>query len=366
MRRFLRKLHLWLAVPFGLVATLICLSGAALVFEDEITALCRPELYSVDAAGRQPLSVDRVIAGVQRTLPDGTGIAGVNIPSDPSAAWRVNLTQPRRAWVAVNPYTGEVLGRGGRLPFFNFMFRLHRWLLGDASSVGKTVVGISTLAFAAALLTGLALWWPRRRKALRHGLTIPVRRGKPRFWFGLHNAGGFYACLFLLAMALTGLTWSFGWYRSAFYALFGTQPAQRHHPGGGVAGRRGNAATPSPDFTHWQAVADELRRRHPHGGTITLKDGEATVALRSLGNSRATDRYAFDPATGSVELARRYADAPSADKLRGWIYSVHTGSWGGLVTRVLSFLAALLGASLPLTGYYLWWRRLRCRGWHNA
>lgn len=362
----MRKLHLWLAVPFGVVVTLVCLSGAALVFEDEITALCRPELYRVDVAGRQPLPVDRVVGGVQRTLPAGTGIAGVSIPADPSAPWRVNLTQPRRAWVAVNPYTGEVLGRGGRLPFFSFMFRLHRWLLGDAGSVGKTVVGLSTLAFAAALLTGLALWWPRRRGALRHALTVPVRRGLPRFWFGLHNAGGFYACLLLLVMALTGLTWSFGWYRSAFYALFGTQPPQRHGAGGGPSARRDGAAPRPTDFAQWQTVADELRRLHPHGGTISLKDGEATVALRALGNSRATDRYAFDPATGRMELVSRYADAPPADKLRGWIYSVHTGTWGGLVTRALYFLAALLGATLPLTGYYLWWRRLRRRGRRTA
>ena len=43
--------------------------------------------------------------------------------------------------------------------------------------------------------------------------------------------------------------------------------------------------------------------------------------------------------------------------LGGWIYSIHVGSWGGYLTRILAFLAALLGASLPLTGYYLWIKR---------
>lgn len=40
---------------------------------------------------------------------------------------------------------------------------------------------------------------------------------------------------------------------------------------------------------------------------------------------------------------------------------VHVGSWLGGLTRLLNFLAALLGATLPLTGYYLWLRRLRNR-----
>lgn len=38
---------------------------------------------------------------------------------------------------------------------------------------------------------------------------------------------------------------------------------------------------------------------------------------------------------------------------------VHVGSWGGIITRIINFLAALLGATLPITGYYLWIKRLR-------
>ena len=42
----------------------------------------------------------------------------------------------------------------------------------------------------------------------------------------LHVAGGMYALFFLLAMALTGLTWSFGWYRTGFYKVFGVEVQQ--------------------------------------------------------------------------------------------------------------------------------------------
>jgi uncharacterized iron-regulated membrane protein len=42
----------------------------------------------------------------------------------------------------------------------------------------------------------------------------------------------------------------------------------------------------------------------------------------------------------------------------GWIYSLDVGDWGGFFGTLLSFLAALLGATLPLTGYYFWIRRL--------
>ena len=37
-----------------------------------------------------------------------------------------------------------------------------------------------------------------------------------------------YALIFVLAMALTGLTWSFNWYRTAFYAVCGVEHTPRN------------------------------------------------------------------------------------------------------------------------------------------
>ena len=39
MKKFFIKLHLWLSIPVGLVISVICFSGAALVFEKEITRI---------------------------------------------------------------------------------------------------------------------------------------------------------------------------------------------------------------------------------------------------------------------------------------------------------------------------------------
>jgi uncharacterized iron-regulated membrane protein len=50
---------------------------------------------------------------------------------------------------------------------------------------------------------------------------IAVTRGWKRFFYDLHVAGGIYVSFIVLAMALTGLTWSFQWYRNGAYALLG-------------------------------------------------------------------------------------------------------------------------------------------------
>lgn len=52
MKKIFSKIHLWLSVPFGLLITLICFSGAMLVFETEVMELCRRDLYYVEKPDR--------------------------------------------------------------------------------------------------------------------------------------------------------------------------------------------------------------------------------------------------------------------------------------------------------------------------
>ena len=172
MKKILHDIHLWLSVPFGIFITLICFSGSMLVFEKELTAWCRPELFQVTQVKEAPLPLDSLMQTVAATLPDSVTITGVTITPDAKATYQVSLSQPRRASIYVDPYTGEVKGRSERLPFFDTMFHLHRWLLGASQSadggmsLGKLVVGCSTLALVLILLTGILMWLTTRHKPL--------------------------------------------------------------------------------------------------------------------------------------------------------------------------------------------------------
>jgi uncharacterized iron-regulated membrane protein len=272
MKRTFRRLHLWLAAPFGLIISVVCLTGAALVFEKEINEATHPELYFVKVEG-EPLPLDTLTARVAATLPDSVSVTGITVATDAGRAYQVRLSKPRRASLYVNPYTGEVTGRYERAPFFMFMFRLHRWLLdtnrpGEGVFWGRMIVGAATLAYVFVLISGLVVWWPRNRTVLRNRLTIARHKGWRRLWYDCHVSLGFYLFIFLLLMSLTGLTWSFEWYRNAVFKVFGTD------------------------------------------------------AFRT-------------------------------------IYALHVGDFGGLPTRILWFVAALVGSTLPLTGYYMWYKRKR-------
>lgn len=398
MRKIFRNIHLWLSVPFGILITLICFSGAALVFEKEVMELCHRELYFVKKVEAAPLPMEQLMTKVAATLPDSVSVTGVNISSDPERAYQVTLSKPRRASMYVDQYTGEIMGKYERAPFFNFMFRMHRWLLDSMKQDGgifwgKMIVGTSTLMFVFVLISGVVVWWPRTRKALKNSLKIVANKGWRRFWYDLHVAGGMYALVFLLAMALTGLTWSFQWYRTGFYKTFGVevQPSMGHGNAAANATAKGGKREESPEgrsrrpgnrsekpegrgehsesregrkrspYTNWQQVYEQLAEANPDYKLISVSDGSASVALPRFGNQRGTDRYKFNPRNGEITETTLYKDLDNSGKIRGWIYSVHVGSWGGMLTRILTFIAALVGASLPLTGYYLWIRRLKKR-----
>ena len=417
MNRFFRELHLWLSVPFGIVITITCFTGAMLVFETEITALCNRGITTVEVVG-QPLPLEQLVEKVAGSLNDEVVATGITISSDSTEAYKVNLSKPHRAAIYVDQYTGEVKGYYERLPFFNVMRRLHRWLMdtrpGDGGIYwGKIIVGCSTLAFAVILITGLAIWWPRNCKVLKNRLKVVVSKGWVRFWHDLHVAGGFYALLLLLAMALTGLTWSFEWYRDGFYSMFDTQAAhdgavqpEKKVFGESVAVQAGSVAvavdsiksetygeavsladavssatvqadavssatvqtdavtsatTPvvaEPQQMPWQQALDNVLAKNPDFETITVSAGVVSVAPAGFGNKRASDRYRFNENTGEITSVELYAEAEMRNKAAGWVRTIHVGSWGGVVSKVFYFLAALLGATLPITGYYLWIKRL--------
>lgn len=397
MKKIFRKIHLWLSVPFGLIITLVCFSGAILVFENEVNEWFRRDLYYVETVKESPLPMDKLLEKVATTLPDSVSVTGVSISSDPGRAYQVSLSKPRRASLYVDQYTGEVKGKSERSGFFMFMFRMHRWLLDSMNPGnegifwGKMIVGVSTLLLVFVLISGIVIWWPRTRKALKNSLKITATKGWRRFWYDLHVAGGMYALIFLLAMALTGLTWSFPWYRTAFYKVFGVEVQQRAAQGheqksdaqkrdtklaahrekkregnevqkGERSGRPENNhsdmySVTSP-FVYWQEIYDKLGRQNPEYKQISISSGTASVSFNRFGNQRASDRYSFNTDNGEFTETSLYQHQDKSGKIRGWIYSVHVGNWGGMFTRILTFIAALLGTALPLTGYYLWIKRL--------
>lgn len=371
MRKIFAKIHLWLSIPFGLIIVVVCLTGSVLVFETELLELCYPSRYFVKDVKTEPLAPATLILSARKQLPDSVKITGIRVFSDPERTYQLVLPG-KKAVGFIDPYTGEVMGVDDGNGFFMEMMRLHRWLLDEYKrdggfSWGKSLVGYATLILVIILVSGIVIWYPRNRRMLSNRLKIKTGAGWRRFFYDLHVSGGFYTALLLLVMSLTGLTWSFGWYRNVFYTVFGvdTHQVQAHvHTPAQSKTPKERDGLPKCDYTHWEELLSSLRKRYTEFKSITIQDGSATVSTATYGNTRGSDRYSFNPASGKITEIQLYQDLPASSKIRGWIYSVHVGSWGGMATRIISCLVSLLGAIFAITGYYFWIKK-KMRKWRR-
>ena len=149
MRKLFGKIHLWLSIPVGIILSIICFSGAALVFEKEITQACNPHLYkvSVPEGNADVLPPSQLIARIKEQTADSLKLTSLQYSGKADEAATVTFKNAGRKSLSVNPYTGEVNGWIEGNAFFQTMRKLHRWLLNPppqkgASSVGKMIVGL--------------------------------------------------------------------------------------------------------------------------------------------------------------------------------------------------------------------------------
>lgn len=374
MKKIFKKIHLWLSVPFGLIISIICLTGATLVFEKELTRAGNPHLYTVEyKEGSKPLKPSEIIARISQQTGDTLKISSLQVAGNPKEAWMVSFTNAGQRQLSVNPYSGEINGWVEGNSFFQTVRKLHRWLLDapaqkGASSTGKTIVGITTLLMVVILISGIVLWWPRTRKSLQNRLKVSCTKGSFRFWYDSHVSLGFYVTIFLLVMALTGLTWSFRWYRTGFYALFGapTEQPKQSAPAHEDNNKKEKKNEPERlNYLAWDAALAELQNRYETYGTIQLSKNSAQVIQSG---KQKGDTASFDIHTGNITEIKVYNidEQPMSNKMKGLIYSLHTGQWGGMLTRIIYFLSAFIGGILPLTGYYLWIKRINRKHRRNV
>ncbi|WP_108823251.1 PepSY domain-containing protein [Dysgonomonas sp. Marseille-P4361] len=399
MKKLFAKIHLWLSIPFGIIIAIACLSGAILVFENEILELSYPSHYFVEEVKDKPLPIEDLMKLGREQLPDSVKINGIRVTDDPERTYQLVLPGKKSA-AFIDPYTGKVTGISNGQGFFMQTMRLHRWLLDtnkrDGSLfLGKELMGYATLFFVFILISGLIIWTPRSMKGLKHRLKIKTNAGWRRFFYDLHVVGGFYSALLLLVLSLTGLTWSFNWYRDAFYTVFGVETSKSAAVSGSESsekqkgdqnknnspekllaeeqkknqedteksevkkqGGKGERGKKGLNTVHWDEVLSSLQNRYAEFNSITIQDGSATVSTAKYGNTRGSDRFSFDSGSGKITGEQLYKDLPKSGKIRGWIYSVHVGTWGGITTRILSCLVSVLGAVFVITGYYFWIKKI--------
>ena len=380
--RINKWLHLWLGLISGVIVLIVCLTGCIWVFNEEITGLLEPET-NIERQDKPVLTPGELYAIVLRDFPQQQPAnayyqqgRSINLNLYDKVAKNGKGGRGRRGGgttLKINPYTGEVIAKEvrkrGETDFFRFMLNGHRFLWLPAE-IGRPIVNYGTLVFVVLLITGLIWWYPKKWNKSTREKSFKIKWGASfkRVNLDLHNVLGFYSLLFLLAIALSGMVYGIKWYSEGLYWVTsgGKQLAEfKRLESDSLQANKHYTAEQAMDLAWSKVIAKHPKSQGFYYNFPNTSQPKATIGITvypNKGQFYNSQGYTFDQHS-LVEIKREdvyssdYETANFSTKLRKMNYDIHVGSILGFPGKVLAFLATLIGASFPITGFVIWYGR---------
>lgn len=358
LRRVWLDVHLWIGV--GLLIALIPLSvtGSILVWHDQLDRALHAKRYETSGAAVSRNVVDYAQTA-QAAFGDRARLTQVRLPQTPGdpvvAVGRIAGEpgaggRPRTLNAWIDPPTGRVLDTGETAKGLTMVLhRVHGTLL--IPQVGRKVVGWLGWAMFVSCATGLWLWWPRHGGFLKG---LRWRRGASTL-FNLHHMVGFWVCVPLAVLSLTGVYISFP---QTSRALFGVPqpPARQQGPGRFAPPLDQRRLTLAEAVAAAQALA-------PGAAVVEVNvptRGKAPawrVGLKAPGAERPKTVEVSDATGEATAGAGGGGGGGAPDPLSRLMRQVHDGAETGPVWQGVIFAAGLAPALLGLSGVIMWLRR---------
>lgn len=368
VKKLIAQIHLWLGLVTGLIIIIIAVSGALYCFAPELQNLTQPyrKIAAQNAAFLPPAQLKQIAEKEVQGKPAkriyyGSTTQSVQVLFRDKENYSYS--------VFINPYNGEVLKlRNNKKDFFSVTLDLHRTLLIPN---GHEVVRWTTVAFFIIIVSGLVMWWPRNKRAAKQGFVIKLNASPKRLNYDLHRVLGFYASWAILLTVFTGLLFAFESFADVTYKLTGSKKSvvQKKPP------ISDTTLLSNDDGLNkvWAAVSKDLNQRYA-AMLFVLPDKKSDAILLRANpecktlyktDFRYFDRNSAKEINGNYVWGN-YADATTlADNIKRMNYDIHTGAAWGLPGRIALFFAALIVASLPVTGFYFWWGKQKKKRKHR-
>lgn len=351
VKSLINQIHLWLGLISGIVVFVISISGFIYVFEEEIRDYTQAPYLEVPLQKSPFVGVGKIIDAFEAQSTEPLGSIKL-WPSKTNATVQVITTKKKVFFF--NPYDARPI-HSQKADWLNTVFDLHTSLLLGES--GKIIQGWSVVVFLIMLITGLILWFPNQRRLLKQSLSIKWGGSFKRVNFDLHQVLGFYGSIILIVIALTGTYFAFSGVKFAVEFVTGSKIQKGKKNTNESVEVRGNTAQ------RYQAMYDQLIPYISKSASATFakrKSGEFRVRLiYPYGWSRKQNTFFFDESTAVLLRSKLYEDNTRADWYEATNYDLHTGRLFGYFGKILWSIASLIGASLPITGFIIWYRKIQ-------
>ncbi|MEW6734366.1 MAG: PepSY-associated TM helix domain-containing protein [Acidobacteriota bacterium] len=363
LRKVIFWCHLLVGVSAGLVVMNMAVTGIILAFEPQIVRFTERNVRTVSPLenGARHLGAQALFAKVHEIKP-GVKPTSLTLQADPTAA--AVITLGREGVLYLNPYTGELIGKGSKTRyFFQKITDWHRWfaLEGESRAIGRAITGACSIAFFILAITGIYIWWPK--KWTKQQLTMAMvfksgLKGRARD-FNWHTVIGFWCAPILILSTITGIIFSYQWAENLLYTLTGSEkplPPKSNDRKGQSPEIPNNLdqlwSRAEQQISEWQSISLRLPTSPDMPVTFSISDGRSW-------NPLSRSQLTLNRTTAEVVKWEPYASFSLGRRLRTWVRPVHTGEALGLLGQMLVCLAAIGSLLLVWTGLSLMLRRLR-------
>lgn len=353
------KIHLIIGLTAGIILAVIGLTGAILSFEKEIMKVINSDSYYVKSNGKDRLSQVQILEKFQEKYPK-SNIRFISFFKDENSSYILNIASNEKGKKGrkgityfINPYTAEILQNIKGEEFFKFIENIHRRL--TFGEIGKQIIGASVIGLLLLLFSGVYIYWPRIKHAFLKSFTFKFKHKGRAFLSTIHSSLGLWVIPFYLLASLTGLFWSYEWYKNSLYLLSKVEKPQRKTP-------------PSPSsgnisFEELQKVIDLFDKNVKDYDSVTLnvnsQNGQYKINYLddTSTHDRARNEITLDIQNQKVLTHDKFIDQPLNERLMKSILALHTGEYFGLFGKIAMFITSLLMALFTITGFMMYFQR---------
>ncbi|MBB6129830.1 PepSY-associated TM helix domain-containing protein [Mucilaginibacter lappiensis] len=349
--------HRWLGFISGLVVFIVSVTGCLFCFQDEIQdAFC--SYRKVEVQHKPFLDPSVLKAEALKGHKGGTATYMYYYGVDRPAGILVNVPKNGMLYVYLNPYTGKVTHiENPAKNFFIVVEFIHLYLLLPPK-IGSLVVGISVIIFMVIMITGLILWWPKRKSDRKRSFNIKWNGRWRRVNYDLHNVLGFYATSIALILSITGLSMVFESVREGIYTTANL--------GRSYLSEKEVLKSDSllKSKVNGKPVIDQVfamaQARSPKAEMFSINEDASaagTIGINAYAQTLhyyKSDEFIFEKYTGKLLKQTPHDKKSPGMKMNNMNYDLHVGQIGGLTTKIIAFLVSLICASLPITGFIIW------------
>lgn len=360
------KIHWILGVIVGVFLLLIGVSGAILSFQKEITRFINQDSLTVTVPQNVSiLPIKELLENFQAKFPQEK-IDAITFSSDEKSSFIISVvsTEPKAKGgkkYYINPYNGEILPSFKGDEFFTFIRAFHRWfaLEGDLRAIGKQIVAISTICLIILCISGLIIYFPRVKRAFFKSFIFSFKHKKRALLSTMHSAVGIWVLIFYLVASLTGLYWSYEWYRNMLYKIANVEQVAKKTEKKVIENYKA-------DFENYEKAIllfNNFVQKEYKSASVTFPEKGTLYRFSYLDldatHFRQTNILEVDINTQKVLKHDRFEDLKISEQLIKSILPLHSGEYFGIVGQTLMFISCLLMILFTVTGYMLYFDRYK-------